>query len=258
MSPKKKRKKKDIEISKGRLWWRNSLLRKAWKPIAGGVWAVFLPTLGFVIRIYYWTLDRGLKTERRGPLFDYIREGKPCIVTIWHDDPFASMVEFFRHTKTYKTLAMASGGRTGRMGGYLLGLWGIKAVYGSSSGGGIEAVDRLTKKVRERGVSVVMSADGSRGPLYVAKWGAIYLARNTGLPVIGIRGWAQHNVSLSWSWTKLALPIPFGRHVALSTEPLFVPPDADKEELERCRQELERRMNVQKDLAFRLVRGEKL
>jgi lysophospholipid acyltransferase (LPLAT)-like uncharacterized protein len=88
-------------------------------------------------------------------------------------------------------------------------------------------------------------ADGSRGPPRRARWGAIYLARDTGLPIIAARAWGDNLVILERTWMRLALPKPWGRAVVLSAEPLVVPGDAGEgEALDRYRLELEGRLQT--------------
>jgi hypothetical protein len=87
-------------------------------------------------------------------------------------------------------------------------------------------------------------ADGASGPPRQPRWGAVHLARDTGLPIVPARGWTDHLVTLRRTWMRLVLPWPWGRGVVLSGEPLRVPPDADKRALEAARAELERRLNV--------------
>jgi hypothetical protein len=42
---------------------------------------------------------------------------------------------------------------------------------------------------------------------------------------------------------RLALPLPWGRQVLLTSEPLHVPADAEEEEMAACREELQRRLD---------------
>jgi lysophospholipid acyltransferase (LPLAT)-like uncharacterized protein len=88
-------------------------------------------------------------------------------------------------------------------------------------------------------------ADGSRGPPRRARWGAVYLARDTGLPIVPARAWGDNLVILERTWMRLALPKPWGRAVVMSGEPLRVPADAKEEaELDAYRLELEQRLET--------------
>jgi lysophospholipid acyltransferase (LPLAT)-like uncharacterized protein len=138
---------------------------------------------------------------------------------------------------------MVSHGRIGTLGTYLLNLWDIECVAGSGPRRGIDAVQELTRKVQEQHRSVLLMADGSRGPPHRARWGAIHLARDTGLPILAARAWGDNLVILERTWMRLVLPRPWGRAVVLSADPLLVPADArDRGALDRHRLELEARL----------------
>jgi lysophospholipid acyltransferase (LPLAT)-like uncharacterized protein len=197
------------------------------------------------MRLWAWSVHRYVRYELRGPLFEFIREGRPCIVALWHQDVFPLMVELFRYTPTYPSSLMVSRGRVGAIGTRFLNLWGIECVAGSRSRRGVDAIRELTRRVREERRSVFLMADGSRGPPHQARWGAIYLARDTGLPIVAVRAWGDNLVTLRRTWMHLVLPKPWGRAVVLSADPLVVPADArGKEALERYRLELEGRLQT--------------
>ena len=136
---------------------------------------------------------------------------------------------------------MVSKGRIGTVGTYFLNMFGIECV--STAVGKKDAVYELATRAKETGKSVFLMADGSKGPNREAKWGAIYLARETGLPLIAAHAWGNSLSLLKKTWMKLALPKPWGHSIILSAEPLYVPKNADKEALESYRKELEKRLN---------------
>jgi hypothetical protein len=46
------------------------------------------------------------------------------------------------------------------------------------------------------------------------------------------------------SWDRFAVPRPFGKAACVVPEPVVVPPDADRQMIEICRAEVERRMQA--------------
>jgi len=151
------------------------------------------------------------------------------------------MFELFRYTPKYQTLFMVSKGRVGTIGTHLLNMYGIECV--STAGRKKDAVHELAKRANQTGKSVFLMADGSKGPDREARWGAIYLARETGLPLIATHAWGDNLIVLKRTWMKLALPKPWGRSGVLSAEPVYIPSNANKAALELYRQELEKRLN---------------
>jgi lysophospholipid acyltransferase (LPLAT)-like uncharacterized protein len=206
---------------------------------------VLFPLLEGLLRVWAWLLHRYVHYERHGPLFEYIREGRPCIVALWHQDVFPLMLDLFRYTPGYPSYFMVSHGRVGRIGTLFLNVYEIECVAGSRSRRGVEAVRELTRRVREEPRAVFLMADASRGPSHRARWGAVYLARDTGLPIIAARAWGDNLVILERTWMRLALPKPWGRAVTMSGDPLWIPAAAKEEvDLDAYRLELERRLEA--------------
>lgn len=201
------------------------------------------PVAGWIILSWVWTINRLVPVDRRGPAFDFVRDGRPFIFTFWHEDCFPLMFDMSRSFRQNPPVFMVSLGRTGSIGAYLLTLFNVESVAGSGAKKGIRAVKQLAKRGRRRGETIYILADGSRGPNKEARWGAVHLARDSGLPIIAGRAWGTSMICLWWTWMKLVLPLPWGRQVVLTSEPLYVPPEADKEELQRCREELQRRLD---------------
>ncbi len=81
--------------------------------------SLLFPLLGFVFRTWWRLIKRTVSYDRRGPLFDYIKEGKPCIVAMWHQDVFQLMFDLFKETPSYPCYFMVSPGRVGTIGGYI-------------------------------------------------------------------------------------------------------------------------------------------
>lgn len=205
---------------------------------------VLYPALGALVRAWCALQQRRVPYAHEGPLLGHLAEGRPCIVALWHQDVFPLMFELFRFTPAARPWFLVSHGRTGRVGSHLLGLYGFRCVAGSRRRRGVRAVEALAARVRAEPRSVFLMADGSRGPAGVARWGAVHLARDTGLPLVPVRGWTTHLWILERSWMRLAIPKPAGRGVVLSGSPIRVPAEArSREALEPYRAALERALN---------------
>ena len=80
----------------------------------------------------------------------------------------------------------------------------------------------------------------------------IAAAGHTGKPIVPVAFAASRGRRVG-SWDRTLLPYPFGRGVFLYGEPMLVPRKAGREEIERCRLELECRLDELTDEADRAV-----
>jgi lysophospholipid acyltransferase (LPLAT)-like uncharacterized protein len=116
-----------------------------------------------------------------------------------------------------------------------------RAPRGSSSRGGVTALKGMLQEI-EQGGAVVIFSDGPRGPAQIAKPGAIAVARLSGTPLIPV-GIAARPCLRFGSWDRTILPLPFARVACHYGEALEVARDADPEQLEAARRELQLRLN---------------
>ena len=86
-----------------------------------------------------------------------------------------------------------------------------------------------------------MTPDGPAGPRRHVHQGLAYLSSRTGLPIVGA-GMAFRDPWRAKSWDRFAVPRPYRAAACVVPEAVHVPPDADRETIEACRLEVERRM----------------
>ncbi len=116
---------------------------------------------------------------------------------------------------------------------------GFGVIRGSTTRGGARALREMTHRIDQGHLCV--TPDGPRGPRRHVHQGLAYLSSKTGLPIVGA-GMAFKNPWRARSWDRFAVPRPFSAAACVVPEPLLVPPDADRETVESCRAEVERRM----------------
>ena len=116
---------------------------------------------------------------------------------------------------------------------------GFGVVRGSTTRGGARALREMTQRVDQGHLCV--TPDGPKGPRRHVHQGLAYLASRTGLPIVGV-GLAFSNPWRAKSWDRFAVPRPMGQAACVVPEPVIVPPDADRDQLEHGRAEIERRM----------------
>ena len=123
---------------------------------------------------------------------------------------------------------------------------GFGTAQGSSTRGGVEGIAAMAQAL-EAGRNVALTIDGPRGPRYVAKPGAVILARRTGRPVSCFHIGVQYGFTLEKAWDHFQIPFPFSSVVMFCAPPIRVPADAAsdvmkakqdevQEALERCRE----------------------
>lgn len=117
---------------------------------------------------------------------------------------------------------------------------GFGVVRGSTTRGGARALREMTEKI-EKG-HLCFTPDGPRGPRHHVHQGMVYVASRLGLPIVGA-GMAFDRPWRARSWDRFAVPRPYRVAACVTPEAVHVPPDADREMLEACRLEVERRMN---------------
>ena len=130
---------------------------------------------------------------------------------------------------------------------------GFRVVRGSTTRGGREAIRQMLRL--SRSAHLAITPDGPRGPRRQVQPGMVYLAALTGLPIVAFgiafeRAWRMH------SWDRFALPHPWSAAVCVTAEPIRVPEDIDKDQLEHYRLKVENVMNAATQAAERIVERE--
>lgn len=173
-------------------------------------------------------IGKTLKYETENQKFyDSIAEnGKIPIYSFWHNRIFSGTY-FFRDRKIVVITSQSFDGEY--IARFIMRL-GYGAIRGSSTRGGIGALVEMIRLMKQ-GLPMAFSVDGPKGPKYEAKPGAVLLAKKTGNPLIPF----VVETSKFWtinSWDNLQIPKPFSRAKVFFTEPIYVPKDADENEIE--------------------------
>jgi lysophospholipid acyltransferase (LPLAT)-like uncharacterized protein len=169
------------------------------------------------------------------------RGGRQPIYAFWHNRVFLGTYFFRRRGIVVMTSRSFDGEYIARF----IQRFGYGAARGSSSRGAVGALIEMVKLVRQ-GRPAGFTIDGPRGPRYVAKMGAVLLAKKTGAPVLPFTVNAGHYYAAP-SWDGLQIPYPFTRARVLIAAPIHVPPDADADVLEAKRAELQRALDALND-----------
>lgn len=161
------------------------------------------------------------------------RERGNAIYVLWHQRLLA-----FAYTHAhFGGRVLISRSRDGEIIARIAERLGFVAIRGSNRRGGGEAVRALLGEAgggRDFGIT----PDGPVGPPHVFKVGAIYLASQSGLPVVPITV-TYHRFWRLNSWDGFQLPWPFTWGVIHTGAPVRVPPGLDASGLETWRLRLE-------------------
>jgi lysophospholipid acyltransferase (LPLAT)-like uncharacterized protein len=172
-----------------------------------------------------------------GPNFDPHQPGfqKRYLYAFWHENILIPAYHYGRRD----VRVLISEHADGRLIAEACRHLGFRTVEGSTTRGGAKALRRLRRLAREAHLAI--TPDGPRGPRRRVQLGLIYLASRTGLPIVPI-GIAFGGAWRMRSWDRFALPHPFSAAWLVTTEPVRVPAEAGKEELEEYRLWVEREM----------------
>jgi lysophospholipid acyltransferase (LPLAT)-like uncharacterized protein len=196
----------------------------------------------FIIRaagLLLYLLIRGicstLRLEVRGSehLDSIISSGHRPIFTFWH-------VCILSATWVWRNrgiVVMSSVSRDAEYTGRVIKRFGYGTARGSSTRGGGRALAEMAQCL-DNGIEVAFTIDGPRGPAYIAKPGAVTLARHSGQPILPFHIAAKKHIEFP-SWDSLQVPLPFSRAAVLIATPIYVARDARGEELAAKQAELQ-------------------
>ncbi|MBN2241918.1 MAG: lysophospholipid acyltransferase family protein [Acidobacteria bacterium] len=196
----------------------------------------------FITELGYWIIllvGRTLRWEVEGwgNLEAIHQKGRRFVGVFWHNRIFMTSY-FFRNRNI---VAMISRNRDGEYIARVGRRLGFGAARGSGSRGGRGAVVETLRALQaER--DVFFTLDGPRGPRYIAKPGAAYVAGKSGSPILPF----NISVEKKWvmaSWDGFIVPRPFSRALVLIGPAIEVAAHADAAEMERIRERIQQSMN---------------
>ncbi|MFN2454666.1 MAG: lysophospholipid acyltransferase family protein [Pyrinomonadaceae bacterium] len=161
------------------------------------------------------------------------------VYTFWHNRIFAGTYFWRRRGIVIMTSQSFDGEYIARF----IQRFGYGAVRGSSTRGGVGAIVEMVRLVRH-GCPAGFSIDGPRGPRYVAKMGAVLLAKKTGQPVLPFTFTSKKFWETRGSWDKFQVPKPFTRVLVSIAAPIYVSAAADDGALQTKRDELQRALDA--------------
>src|SRR6185436_12608677 len=203
--------------------WKDSALQRAEIAAIAAVGVPAIAALGASLR---WRVEGVANLQFEGP-------GRRPIMAFWHGR-ILTATYYFRNRAI---VVMISENFDGEWIARIIEAFGYGTSRGSSSRGGQRALLQL-KRDMEDGRPAGFAVDGPRGPARKVQPGVVWLAKLTGNPVVPFHMEASKFWSLA-SWDRTQIPRPFSTVALAVGSPIEVAADADEQQIEAKRTEVE-------------------
>ncbi len=170
--------------------------------------------------------------------------GEPCVGAFWHRCIFPAVWMWRNRGIVVLNTVNFDGQWTRRV----IERLGFGTAQGSSTRGAIEGLTAMARHLGA-GTHVALTIDGPRGPRFVAKPGALILARRTGKPISVFHIALSRAHTFKKSWDQFQLPYPFSRAVMFVAPPIHVATDADSDVMKQKQAEVQAALERVRDLA---------
>ena len=191
--------------------------------LAGMTWFIFLTSR------HKFTNTKSLKNYRK----------KPVVFVFFHGR--CAMLSPVIKSARIKSYCVASRHKDGRIMARLQRLFGLKAIYGSTSDGAVAVLREGVKVMKKENVSMCVPVDGPSGPSLRLQDGALYFARMTGAPIVPVCFSCSRPVYMN-RWDKFMIPKLFGTVSCRIGKPIYIDSKLRGEEFEKKRAEIEKIM----------------
>ena len=218
--------------------WRSSRAKRAQVAAIAAVGYPLINALGHTLR---WRVDG------REHLDAVIASGRQPIMAFWHGRILPATFYFRRRGIVVITSENFDGEWIAR----IIERFGYGTARGSTTRGGIKAMLKLVRDM-EAGKPAGFTVDGPRGPARIVQPGAVWLARETGNPVLPFHCEAASYWTAN-SWDRTQVPKPFTTVALAIGEPLDVTPGVSAEQLDASRQLVQQRLIALEDRARALL-----
>ena len=163
---------------------------------------------------------------------DYHEGVVACVYAMWH--AHQCCVHAFPNRDKCNVLVSRS--RDGQIIAGVVEKWGFKVIHGSKGkAGSVEATLQMISALKNGECCAIM-VDGPKGPVNVVKDGAIRVAKKAGVPIVPVYWYSPNPTFLKFpSWDGFRIPCLWTKLINIYGEPIYIDPDADKEQDELVR-----------------------
>jgi lysophospholipid acyltransferase (LPLAT)-like uncharacterized protein len=220
--------------------WRGSWRKRLELSVIAGLGYPMIAGLGHTLR---W------RVEGIDHLDSVIASGRQPVMAFWHGRILPAAFYFRRRGIVVITSENFDGEWIARIIGWL----GYGTARGSTTRGGRRALVQLVRALAN-GRSVGFTLDGPTGPARVAQAGAVWLAQETGNPLVPF----HVEASAAWhvrSWDRTQIPKPFSTVAIAVGEPMYLPKDRSAAAIEGGRVALEARLHALERRALQMLQA---
>ena len=166
-------------------------------------------------------------------------QNKPVIFALWH----AHQCGLYSLEDRGHVNIMVSKSNDGEIIASAVERVGLKTIRGSHKRAGTAASLAMLEKL-EQGECAAITIDGPRGPKGIVKDGVINIAKLSQVPIVPMTWYSPSKWWLKFNtWDEFRFPLLGVKTVALYGEPIYVPSDCSKEDIENYRLQLENSLN---------------
>lgn len=212
--------------------------KKKWRHFWRDFWGFwpFQWIIAICMAIPIWFAYLTTRKEFRGmEIFEEYKK-KPAIFVAWHGR--SMMLPPLMLLGGMRGYVVTSQHKDGRMMAKIQKMFGMRAIYGSTTKGGVSVLKQGLRVLRDGRFTVCLSPDGPSGPAMKMHDGALYFAKMSGAPIIPVcfscsRPWFQKR------WDRYLVATPFSKVICEIGKPIFVESKISAKEFEAKRQYIE-------------------
>jgi lysophospholipid acyltransferase (LPLAT)-like uncharacterized protein len=175
----------------------------------------------------------------------FIMSEKPCLLCFWHQHIMMTVLYLLDWQRQgLKSGFLISPSGDGSLAARLFVRDGVTLISGSSGRTGSQTMRKLMLALKRDKLSLAITPDGPRGPLYDFKPGPLMLASMTGAPIVPVATACSNYWQLK-SWDRFIMPKWFSNITAVVGEPVYIEPDLPLRALRpKCQQLHDALMNA--------------
>lgn len=212
---------------------------KTFKKIYRRLAQVILPPIAALL-IKFIMLTSRVEIIGADSFYRLLDSGEGFIIPFWHGRMFL-FPAFYKKYVDRDLRVLISAHRDGELISRIIDRFDLGTVRGSSRRGGKAAMLELQNLVK-RGVVVIVTPDGPKGPGLKVRRGIIEMAKRTGAPILPVTYSATRKIILD-TWDKFVVPLPFSTVTFSFGEPIYVGHDISREQGAEIRDRLENELN---------------